>query len=227
MSASELWLPKPPNWRDPWHDFVKNGPDYIAEARLAREHANHHNGFRVGALALATDSEGSIATFWGANQNKLSGDNNTKVCAEQVAMEKMIRRGFNHLVAMFVSGPPQPDTHSGLETPTLHSCGIDRRIMWDEPAVKHDTLIVSVHPERDVFEIYEHEELQTMHALPGELTPQSFEDPEFRIWSAAVPAYERTIDAVIGMTEGSEPPRAHIARLAVSGRIAPQAPPGA
>jgi hypothetical protein len=175
---------------------------------------------------MAQSVNGALAFFKGANQKLVEGETDTKVCAEQVAMEKMHRNrddsggAFNYIPAIFVSGPVQPDTHSGLVTPTLHSCGIDRAIMWDEPTIDEDTLIVSVHPDKDIYEVNTHFELQTMHALPGNITPYSVEDPGFATWRNVGPVYERSLEAI--RAGGGEPSKALIARLAVTGRLQPQ-----
>jgi hypothetical protein len=238
MSNPDLWQSAPRahalerefGGRDPWWYFVHDGPRYIAEARGMAEQANHYNDFNVGAIVLAASNEGDIATFTGANQKLVPGETDSKICAELVALEKMLRtqeainsqRGEEaakklfQVIGIFVSGPQQPDTQSGVETPTLHSCGIDRGIMWNEPSVRHDTLIVSIHPDEDLYEIYEHEVLQTMHALPGEVPPKAHRDPGFATWKNSLPAYERN---VAKYKEGGikEIPYARLATWAVTG----------
>lgn len=225
--------------RDPWWYLVHDGPQLVRETRAMAEQARHHNGFNVGALLLAASNEGDITTFPGANQNLEKGENNTKMCAERIAFARMInaeklankgRKGYEaqlayQAIAMLVSGPPQPDTHSGLVTRTLHSCGLDREVMWNEPSVRPDTLMISIHPEEDVFEIYEHEVLQTMHALPDEIPPLAYDDEGFQIWGASTPAYERGIANYQAM--GKEPPYARIAHWAITGFIKPHAPAAA
>lgn len=238
MTETAIWTPETTAFggRDPWWYLVHDGPQYVTETRAMAEYARHYNGFKVGALLLAASNEGDITTFPGANQNLQKGDNNTKMCAERIAFMRMITAERNankdraakepqlkyQVIAMLVSGPPQPDTQSGLVTPTLHSCGLDREVMWNEPSVRPDSLMISIHPDRDIFEIYNHEVLQTMHALPGEIPPLAYEDEDFEIWGAATPAYERTLHNYQVM--GREPARARIANWAITGFIKPDAP---
>ncbi|HSW37580.1 MAG TPA: hypothetical protein VLG37_04415 [Candidatus Saccharimonadales bacterium] len=176
---------------DPWRKFLELGPYAMDLARGNRKLAVHHSGFRVGAVALAMSHAGDIAIFSGANQNLFPGSNPTKACAEQIVLQKMLYHRFGRLIAMFSSGPVQPDTQSGIDVPTLHACGECRDVMEQQPAVKDDSLMVTVHPSEDLYEIYTFAELKDIHAQDGHL-PLSFShhtDPDFERWARSVSVY--------------------------------------
>lgn len=202
---------------DPWLSFIKLGPAAMQAARKVAALAIHHDDFKVGAMVLATSRSGDIGLISGANQNLRPGRNPTKVCAEQVAMTKMKRGGFDHVIAMFVSGPVQSDTQSRRKTATLHSCGEDRELFWNERTIDDETLFVSVDPDADIFEIYEHMDFQTFHSLPGSVHSQVYEDPGFEIWQTGERQYIGMVDSLLTM--GEEPNRALLARLAVTGQL--------
>ena len=87
---------------------------------------------------------------------------------------------------MVVSGPVQPDDGSGLETPTLHPCKFCREYISEQHIIGKDTLIMSVLPDADDFEVYTPAELQRLHQTAGQSEmPAEFahySDPNFQTW---------------------------------------------
>ena len=146
---------------DPLYTYVQLGPHAIEQTRKWAQKANHHKGVNVGAMALLASREGNIALFGAANQNLEPGDNPSKACAEQIALQKGIHKGFPYLVGMWVSGPPQPDKHSGIFMPTLPPCGDCRDVMYLRPVIEHNpqALITTVHPQKDEYQIHILDEL--------------------------------------------------------------------
>lgn len=203
---------------DPWRNVVQLGPYLAAETRQIRSYANHHSGFKVGAVAVGYSDSGSFGLFKGANQNLRLGPNPTKVCAEQVALQKLVHHRFEHLIAMFVSGPVQPDTQSGRDMPTLHSCGECRTVMAARPEVRDDTLVVSVHPDEDSYEIYTFGELVIAHdtGTETELVSRHFHDSDFATWEAGKAVYDLQVG---GLLEPVQASASELARLAVTGQL--------
>lgn len=207
---------------DPWGAFVELSPYMAEEAREMAQMAQHYRGFKVGAIVMAVSTrgatKGSLGIFRGANQNLAPGSNPTKVCAEQVALQKASHHRFDTVIGMWVSGPVQPDTQSGLVTPTLHTCGEDRTVMKNLPSIKADTLVGSIHPDKDEIELYRHEVFQVMHASPGSIIPKSFDDPGLGTMRAATAVYHDLVERMTA--EESEPSRSLVAQLAITGQLA-------
>lgn len=211
---------------DPWHMFTVLGPSMVDTARYMRQFARHYNGFNVGAclLAAVVEDEKIVETdlFTSANQNLRKWPKDTKICAEPIALAKAKKAGFNKAIAMVVSGPQQPDTQSGLKSATLHSCGEDRDLYWNHDEVRDmvddDTLHVTVDPDLEIFEIYETNELHTHHSLQGEVPLEVCVDPKFGIWRKAGPLYLREIEHI--ESQGEEPLRPLVAKLAITGQLA-------
>lgn len=247
MSKSKLWIPGPAEFAgtDPWWHLVHDGPRMLLETREARRMAKHYNGFNVGGKAVAASNEGDYIETVGANQKLCEGETKSKMCAEIIAAAKIQniqdvvnkpRKKENknrteedklslmafQIVALVASGPVQPDTHSGLKTPTLHSCGLERELMRTNPLFRSDTLVITVHPEDDVFEIYESRTLQVMHAMPGSIEPEPHYDPGFERWAEATPVYEEAIARF--HEQGIEPQHALVAKWAITGKMDPQLP---
>jgi hypothetical protein len=247
MSKPKLWTPGPAEFRgvDPWWHIVHEGPQYIWQTREARKMARHYDGFNVGGLAVAASNEGDFYVPVGANQKLCKGETPSKVCAEIVSAAKVknvqtltnkprikenqrrpdedkVSLVAYQIAALFASGPPQPDTHSGLVTPTLHSCGLERELMRKNRLFRLDTLVVTVHPEKDIFEIYENRTLQLMHTMPGSIEPQPHDDPGFERWAAAGPIYDETIAKF--HEQGIEPQYALAAKWAITGKMDPEHP---
>lgn len=247
MSTSKLWAPGPAEFagRDPWWKLVHDGPHMIFDVREARDMANHYNGFNVGGMSVAASNEGDYLETVAANQNLREGENDTKVCGEIVSAAKVdnVQDVINkprekankhradedklslvafQIAALLACGPPQPDTQSGLVTPTLHTCGRERKLMRTNRLFRPDTLAITVHPDKDIFEIYENRTLQVMHAMPGSIEPEPHYDPGFERWADATPIYEETIAKF--HEQGVEPPYALVAKWAITGKMDPQFP---
>ena len=193
---------------DPMQQVVEGGPYYMQEAREMRAEARHHAGFNVGAVAVASNLQGQTRLFAAANRNLRSGQNPTKLCAEDNLIHKIQAADYDTVHAIYISGPPQPDTQSGLESPTLHSCGVCRDCMMEAPEVDEDTLLVHVHPEADIYELYTLPELVTLHesSRPGRRHDFSvFVDPGFDKWQTNVRKYGAFLGRLTNMEEEATP----------------------
>ncbi|HET9174114.1 MAG TPA: hypothetical protein VFN56_02420 [Candidatus Saccharimonadales bacterium] len=176
----------------PVRAFVHTAPRLVHLAREAREDAVSYRGFKVGAAALVTNVDGEIRIFDGANY-KLRKDDET-ICAEKSVLNKVIKNKFDRVIAMVVSGPIQPDRHSGLELPTLHPCGDCRTLLSVAPQVQDNTFIMPVHPTLDTYELYSRREITAIHAAgDSEDAPDEFmyyTDPGFQIWERGKEDYD-------------------------------------
>lgn len=169
----------------PVYYFARYVQPLAEQARTASESAVQHRGFKVGAIAVAVSADNSVGLLSGANyMPKAGGD---KVCAERAVLAKARHHNFSRVVALVVSGPTQPDKHSGLELPTLHPCGDCRELLNESPLIRDDTLIMTVHPTMDIFELYNRRELSDIHSVTESTdAPDAFMhhiDPEFQIWN--------------------------------------------
>jgi cytidine deaminase len=198
---------------DPLRFVVAYGPNLVRQARVLRSQADHHNGVNVGCVAVGYSEDGSISMATGANQNLYRGTNKTKVCAEQVALQKLRVHGFSRAVALFVSGTHQKDTQSGLSLPTLPVCGECRLVMANEPElVPEDTLIITVRPRVDRFEIHTLDVVQAIHRDRIQHVT-AHEDPDFRKWAEfGVELYDDLVEAM------PDTPRAYLAQMAITGQ---------
>lgn len=207
---------------DPWLRFIQVGPTAMHLARFVMQFAVHHSDFRVGAVVLAESPErGLDGLFWGANQNLEEGQNNTKACAEEVAITKVLEHGFSRIHAIFVAGEAQPDTHSQIKSETLHSCGNDRENyweLWERNIISFDCPLVSVDARRDIFEKYSHANFQKIHALKLVDELQAYHDPGFVKWQSGERLYLGKVDS--DLLAGREPDRPLLAHLAVTGQLA-------
>jgi hypothetical protein len=211
-----------PERYDPWLSFIRLGPAAIHMARMMREMAVHHSGIKVGAVVLADSIEKQkIGLFGGANRNLRKGSNNTKVCAEELALTHTLNRKFDKVHAIFVSGPPQPDTQSQVVSETLHSCGVDRdnyMELWEQGVMDKETKVVTVHPEEDILEVYSMFDLQNIHHHRATDKLQAYYDYGFVKWRNGERYYTQRVESEL--LAGREPNRPRIAHEAVIGHWA-------
>lgn len=168
---------------DPYWRAVQYGPRYIDEVRSIGEKAIH-KVVKVGALAVASTTGGRVVIEKAVNQNLKPGTNETKWCAEGKIFQRVEDLG-GKIHVLFVCGTQQPDTQSGIWTPTLHPCGECREDGADSSAVDEDTLVISVHPDKDEFEAYSFSELEVLHSMSGIQKPEfsHYIDPGFTKWT--------------------------------------------
>ena len=175
---------------DPWNVFVQIGPHMVDRARSARLTGDSHRGFQVGAAAYVLTEFGA-GIIEGANFKPY--EDGPKECAEQAIVRQAHEVGVTKIIALVVSGPPQVDEHSGLELPTLHPCGSCRELLFEDPIFTDETLITTVDPAVDAFEIYNRRELATIHdASDLDVMPSAFEyyqDKNFTTWFGGVLKY--------------------------------------
>lgn len=206
---------------DPWETFVRLGPDMIDIARDMREYANHHSGVDVGAVVLASSEDGMWGLFPAANQNLRKGPNDTKACAEEIAITKVLEHGFRRIHAIVGVGTVQADSESGLVTDTLHNCRMERGHfvpLWGKGILKRHTKVVTAHPDKDVFEIYSQSDLAGIHRNRATDRLESHSDPGFRIWRAGLEAYRQRVAADV--KAGRRPDRPRLAHEAAIGHLA-------
>lgn len=147
---------------DPRHHFVQLAERFLIQAKFASDHAESYRNFNVGAMLYTEREPGVFGIFYGANI-KLSPDSQ-KICAEQVALEKAIRKDYRRIIGVAVYGPTQQDHGSGLELPVLHPCEACRGRFKDTSLSTTDMLVASANPEGQ----YEFTDLKTIVALHEE-----------------------------------------------------------
>lgn len=83
------------------------------------------------------------------------------------------------------------------------------------PQVKPDTLIVTVHPEDDYYEMNTFDELRAIHngSLPPAASP--IYDPGFENWRAGAQKYAEWAASPIGEVI----PSSYLARVAITGQV--------
>lgn len=206
---------------DPWLNFIQIGATAMHYARYMRKFANHHSGVEVGSIVYATSDEGYFGLFPSANQNLRKGPNDTKACAEEVSLMKVRNYGFNRVLGLFTSGTVQPDSISEIESDTLHTCNVERGHfldLWQDGVIEPHTKVVTVHPEKDIWEIYDAFGLIDLHHRRATDKLQSFDDPGFTQWQAGERYYLRETDKELSL--GIEPDQPRIAHQAVIGHYA-------
>lgn len=151
---------------------IRNIGRLIRAAEDAREHALSYRNFRVGAAAFAAFSGGvrpwSYRLIHGANA-KPTGNNDINVHAEHTLMTTTIESAQPDELAtipiMMIMGDLQPDQQTGLETPTLHPCGVCRDAFTeDDSPITQETLIVTANPDLTIFEWFSVRALNRFHA---------------------------------------------------------------
>lgn len=194
-------------------------------ARFMRQFANHDK-VQVGAVAYASSALGFIGLFPAANQNLGKGPNDTKACAEEIALQKVLGYGFDKVHGLFTSGTVQPDSVSGLVTPTLHTCDVERRLLldlWERGITDAHTPVVTVNPDEDIWEIYPAFPFIDMHHRRASDELRSYPDPGFKQWQVGEVHYLRETARQLMM--GQTPDANRIAYEAVIGHYAVLSPP--
>ena len=113
---------------------------FIGSAIEAGRGAGSYRDFLVGCAMLVQRADGKRKIFTGANWKPTK--NGPKLCAERAAWRAALANGFTKLLAVCVSGEPQPDTHSGIVTCTLHPCKGCRQML--ERICGGDTVVLTV-----------------------------------------------------------------------------------
>jgi cytidine deaminase len=172
-----------PNFIEGWFDLRRpvniTDADYLAVQSLCRitnlanqavEQLGHsYRGFKVGAAVLALDEPGRRAgIYFGGNYTPYEGAEWN--CAEKRAFEVVHKRGFNRILALAVSGPPQIDV-SGVESPTLHPCDKCREMMRESELTEPNTLVATANLDQTAHELFTVDSLIRRHETKQ---PQAF-----------------------------------------------------
>ncbi len=155
---------------DPCHieKFNAVRESLIRQARKASQQANSYRGFQVGCAVLAYgpgNRAKNYRIFVGANLKPTP--DGPKVCAEQIAIGSAVSHGYEQIIAIAVTGEPQPDTVSGLNPPTLHPCWECRTLLRTMPQVSEDMIILTTHNHRGPREEHTLCELLARHENSG------------------------------------------------------------
>lgn len=210
-----------PEYVDPVALLLSKSSIWIKETREVREYAVHYRAkpIKVGAVAVGHKRDGGLVVASAANQNLRPGDNPTKKCAEERAIRKLQVQGVYRIAGIFVCGPPQPDTQSGLHTPTLQSCGNCRNCMRCTPEIDGETILFHVDPFLDAHEAYDVDELVAMHDTPDFVQAFNYAvDPGFRAMRKG--AFDYNFCLVNGLLEPGELRPAEVFRQAIAGHLA-------
>ena len=133
----------------------------LSQAERARDMARSYRNFRVGAAGLAgyygAGTPLSIEVLLGANAKPVSGSDIINIHAEHEvmiqAMERRLPQQEATIPLFAVVGDLQPDQQTGLETPTLHPCGVCRdAFLEDETPITPDSICVTANPTFTEFE---------------------------------------------------------------------------
>lgn len=171
---------------DPWHTFVESVPMLVQRAREIRLDDDETNSYRikVGCMALSTSLDGSEMGMFAGGNTKITKAHG-KVCAETRAIRRARRAGAGNIIGLVIVGDLQPDDGTGVFSPTLHCCEECRpnnlaRFCND------DTLVMTVLPDSDNFQLHTAAELIDIHdAAAGgvEIAQQPlFHDPGLLKW---------------------------------------------
>lgn len=200
---------------DPHWMFLEGVPYMVSQVReAADEFARSYRGFKVGAMVLAVaPDEAKMGWFFGANSKPRP--DSIKQCAEQHALSKATANGYEQAVGMIISGPNNQDHGSGLEPPTLHPCETCRDIFRGSDLVAEDTLIMTVSPDEDRYELMLERELQALHGESLELPV--YKDPNFNNWYESRSTYGWALNRVIPDISNLSPSEAVI--FAATGRM--------
>lgn len=200
---------------DPYHQFVELIPFLVDRAREARDEAVSYRDFHVGAVLLAATGDlRFVGVIEAANTKPTPASD--KVCAEKRLFGRARKKGYVEPVGLVVCGELNADHGSDLESPTLHPCLECREIIPD------NTLIMSVRPDKDAFELKTGRELKVLHAAAArgeDIGEQhTFYDPGFKKWESNRVYYGRLTMNLEGqrfhMTRDA---RIEAARIAITG----------
>ena len=139
----------------------------IVKARAAaEERATSWRNFRVGCALYAFKTVAYSAAerwkiFTGSNI-KITEDSRP-VCAEQIAVGAAREAGYDRIIGMVIAGKPQPEEENSNQYPTLHPCKECRRVFKSLPEISSDTIILTILPEDDTYEVHTFEELLKIH----------------------------------------------------------------
>lgn len=139
----------------------------VVEARrVAKENAISYRNFCVGCAVFAFKNKAYEAAqrwrvFIGSNV-KIAKDVRT-ICAEQVAVNAAREAGYDRVIGMVVVGNPQSEENESIQHPTLHPCKVCRELFKVLPLIRPDTIIFTVLPEDDTYEVHTFEELLEIH----------------------------------------------------------------
>lgn len=184
MSSGVLRPGDRPSFIEGWYDLnspVEIDADYLTVQSLCRvidlsqqaieQLGISYRGFKVGCAILALDELGHRSgIYFGGNFTPYQGAQWN--CAEKRALSKIEERGFNKVLAIAVSGPPQTDV-SGVESPTLHPCHRCRAMFAQSELIQPETLVATSTPDGSAHELFTQESLERLHATHE---PQSFPD---------------------------------------------------
>ena len=177
-----------PRFVEGWHDIGRfNGNvdiKYLTVQSLCRivdlsrqaaeELGESHRDFKVGTAAYVLDEPGQrVGVYFGGNFTPYEGA--PWNCAEKRAMGTIQARGFNRVLAVAVSGPPQVD-NSGVESPTLHPCDKCRAMFEQSELTAPDMLVATSTPDGSAHELHTLESLLKRHETGQE---QPFPDYHF------------------------------------------------
>jgi cytidine deaminase len=138
-------------------------PLLLAQAEAARQYARSYRNFRVGAAALSLfyNPEGlsRFGFFMGANVKPVQGSDVINVHAEHELMIQTEQEKYpdeNASIPFFVViGDMQADQQTGIETPTLHPCGVCRNtFLENDTPINLDSICVTARPDLKEIEWY-------------------------------------------------------------------------
>jgi len=85
------------------------------------------------------------------------------VCAEQIALGAAREAGYDRIIGMVIAGNPQPEENESAQHLTLHPCKECRKVFKNLPEISPDTLIITILPEGDTYEVHTFGELLKIH----------------------------------------------------------------
>lgn len=142
-------------------------PWLVVKAReAATERATSWRNFRVGCALFAFKTVAYSAAerwrvFTGSNI-KITKDSRP-VCAEQIAIGTAREAGYDRIIGLVIAGKPQPEEENSEQHLTLHPCKECRRVFKNLSEISPDTLIITILPEGDTYEVHTFEELLKIH----------------------------------------------------------------
>ncbi len=136
----------------------------LNKARRARELAVSYRNFDVGASIMGLSASPSRLRYLTGVNIKPEEGSVVNVHAEQLALHKLEKDGFDMVSMVVVVGETQPDQQSGKDMHTLHPCGLCRGILLQSNIVDPDlTMIVCAVPDFTTIEITSLNGLRTYH----------------------------------------------------------------
>ena len=149
---------------DPIYAGWQSLPMLADQARLtAEQEAVSYREFYVGASAYVLDEEHArSAILHGSNLTPYKGA--PKRCAELEVVQKAEALGYKKLLYLVVTGPLQPDEHSGVVSSTLHPCFDCRKLFLASSLIEDETVIVPIGENGETSEMFTVAELIALHA---------------------------------------------------------------